>query len=192
MTITSLDMLAAELRPHHNEMCLLYDDQVVRLLGVGRDDDDLYYIVQQRDRHSRTWSDADVTWCSAVGRITPLKPLVGDAQHARMESLFTLNKLPPNDSFLVEDRSFWDEKISTQARYVSKCGRLILSFDAENPDARFALHRRYLDAPGTPDAFILRGEYVALERVAIGIMTEMRDWSKEQALAARQADRQTA
>lgn len=183
----SLEALAAELRPHHNEICLLHDDQLVRLIGVGADDHDLYYIVQERTQRHRRGSV--ILWASAVGHIRPLKALMPEEDYARMETIFALNGCKPAPEFTVKDTGIWDIARSTLERRISRCGRFLLTFDRDRPDNRFALWRAYPDAPQAAEALILWGESAVLDDLAHRMIAEMDDWA---AGRAQDAATQTA
>jgi hypothetical protein len=181
MTLT-LDTLAERLRPHHDEICIVGDMDLVRLVGVGADDDDLYYIVQDH-RHE----GPGIVWFSAVGAMLPLKGRVPEEDYRRMENIFTLNGCAPTGNFRVEDESVWDRDISTMERRVSRCGRFSLTFDPDLPGERFTLWRDYPDDPGRTGAPILRGEDFPLSNIAQRMILEMRETEEQDALAEMNA-----
>jgi len=88
-----IDELADKFRPFHNDICLLYDTDLVRLLGVAEDDWDLYYVVQKlgygKDRY----------WASAVGWLVSMKDRL--PRYEITENMFTINNCPPNEKFEV-------------------------------------------------------------------------------------------
>ena len=90
----TFEELAEEIKPFHNHMCIMYDMEVVRLIGVGRDDCDYYYIVQVRNRES------PINWASAVGHLYSLKGLIPEERYNTMERVFSMNWGNPLKPFL--------------------------------------------------------------------------------------------
>ncbi len=64
-----------EITPLFNEMVLVYDTDVGRLVGYHEDLIDCYYVVR---RAGLSGEEGKITYCSAVGKIEPLEPLVDD------------------------------------------------------------------------------------------------------------------
>ncbi len=89
----TLEELTDEMKPFHNHLCIIYDTEIVRLIGVAEDDDDLYYVV---DRMTTSH-----LWYSAVGHCYSLKVLLPPDDYDRMNNIFRLNTAPETDSFLV-------------------------------------------------------------------------------------------
>ena len=93
---------AEEMRPLHNQMCILYDTDVVRLVGVGRDESDFYYITRSiRDKRGVRPGN----WSSAVGHILSLKGLYPAERYAYMDHVFGLNDAGPSDEFIIIDET---------------------------------------------------------------------------------------
>lgn len=93
----SLKKLADEWRPHHNEVCMLFDLDIVRIVGVHEDDRDLYYRVRGLGRPGM-----DREWCAtAVGWIYSLKGLLPQERYAQTDNLLTLNGCGPTAAFAV-------------------------------------------------------------------------------------------
>ncbi len=90
----TFEELVEEVRPFHNHMCIMYDMEIVRLIGVGRDDSDYYYIVQVRNRES------PINWSSAVGHLYSLEGLIPEERYNTMERIFSMNWGKPTETFL--------------------------------------------------------------------------------------------
>ena len=89
----TLEKLADKMRPFHNHICILYDSELVRLIGVHEDEVDLYYVVQNRQGK---------TWCaSAAGHCVSLKDRYPADRYASMDSYFSLSGAPPVAHFRV-------------------------------------------------------------------------------------------
>lgn len=84
----SLEKLDAELRSHHNEVCLLYGSEIVRLIGVHECDCDFYYTVEAI--RSGAWG-ARVVHSSAVGHIDSLKGILPEAHYVAADSYLKAN-----------------------------------------------------------------------------------------------------
>lgn len=89
----TLEKLADAMRPFHNHICILYDSELVRLIGVHEDADDLYYVVQ----HQR----GKISYASAVGPCVSLNGLYPSKRYESMEGIFSLNGAPPEAEFRV-------------------------------------------------------------------------------------------
>jgi len=176
----TLEKLANEMRPHHNEICIMFDSQLVRLIGVSQDDHDLYYIVQP---DKSRWDDTKIVHASAVGHIQPLRGAIPLDAYERMDKIFELKGRAPVEHFLVKDERIWDPDRTTRDRYISKCDRFLLTFDRQRPDDRFALWRSYPDEAGREDALILNGEFAKLEKFAQEMIAELKEWADERARA---------
>lgn len=95
----TLDKLAEEMRHMHNDMCILYDMDIVRLVGVAEDERDLYYIV--RNPRHRGQDGKTEYWASAVGHIVSLKGLYPEERYNYMDNVFSLNNASKTDEFKV-------------------------------------------------------------------------------------------
>lgn len=97
----TFEQFADEMRPFHNHLGLLYDDSLVRLLGVGQDVCDLYYIVKEKYKAPY--------WATAVGHFRSLKDSY--ERYDFMDEAFRLNECGPNETFLMltaSDAQNWD------------------------------------------------------------------------------------
>lgn len=93
----TLEKLREELEIHHNDICIVYDLHLARLVGVAEDEDDFYYIIRQLNPKGQSWY-------SAVGHIVSLKGLYPKDRYEYMDYLFELNGAEKTDEFLVEVR----------------------------------------------------------------------------------------
>lgn len=91
----TLETLADECRPFHNDICVLYDSELVRLVGVHEDEDDFYYRVRRIIPPRREFL------ASAVGRIVSLRAIYPADEYQHMDQVFTLNGAGPSEEFLV-------------------------------------------------------------------------------------------
>jgi hypothetical protein len=98
----TLDELAEKMRPLHNQICMLYDRELVRLVGVAQDEHDFYYIV--RNPQAQTEADRD-TFASAVGHCYGLKEHLPTERYARTDALFALNGAVETETFAVVDET---------------------------------------------------------------------------------------
>ncbi len=86
MSLT-LESLADEVRPILNDIGLMHDFVLARIVGVADDEDDLYYL--GLGMHGRR------TYYSAVGACASLRAGLPADRYARLEEIFTLNGAPP-------------------------------------------------------------------------------------------------
>ena len=163
----TLHQLAEKYKPHHNELCLLYDTEMVRLIGVGQDDQDLYYIVQKMGYNGK--NNDHISWSTAVGRILPLKGIIPEYSYKRADSVHTFNGCGPTKNFLVEDDSIWDTKNSNLEKRITHCGQFLMTYNKAKPEERFSLWRCYPREDLDP-ALIMTGEIAPLEQVTRAIL----------------------
>lgn len=78
----------------HNHMCVLYDMEIVRLIGVGEDDYDYYYIVQGKGQQEEYWA-------SAVGWLYSLKGMLPEEKYKRLENHWDINNVPVTE-FIIK------------------------------------------------------------------------------------------
>lgn len=90
----TLDELVAKMRPFHNHICIAHDMKLCRLVGIGEDDMDYYYIVQTLDTPMHKHQ-----WYSAVGACESIKGSY--ARYDIVESMFTINGHEATQNFLV-------------------------------------------------------------------------------------------
>ena len=77
--ILTLEKLADEVRPFTGQVVLMHDTEMAALMGVGMDEDDLYYIGQPLKKNQKP------IWYSAVGACCGLKPYLPEDQYERIE-----------------------------------------------------------------------------------------------------------
>lgn len=90
----TLEKLADEMRPFHNDICILHDCELVRLVGVHDGDDDFYYRVRGKRPHGEYLS-------TAVGHIVSLRGIYPAERYHHMDQVFALNGAEPTDEFVV-------------------------------------------------------------------------------------------
>lgn len=79
----TLDNLRREVEPKLNHICIVFDSDIGRLVGVTEDDRDFYYVVD-RIRGGRTLY-------SAVGPVVSLKGAIPEDRYASMDGIHTAN-----------------------------------------------------------------------------------------------------
>lgn len=89
----TLEKLADKMRPSHNHICILYDSELVRLIGVHEDEVDFYYVVQNHK--------GKIFHASAVGACVSLKDCYPADRYASMDNIFSLNGAIPVAHFQV-------------------------------------------------------------------------------------------
>lgn len=97
-----------ECRAKFNDICLVHDHQLGRLVGIHEDSFDMYYIVRvpRYDRHrgieipegGREYMASAVGWCSSMR---------GHERYDALEGMFTCNGCPPAAEFIItrDDRT---------------------------------------------------------------------------------------
>ncbi|MDD2741270.1 MAG: hypothetical protein PHV02_03295 [Rhodocyclaceae bacterium] len=94
MMITTIESLAAEMRPFHNDICIAHDIELGRLVGVVECEDDFYYLVHLLGKEKPSY-------LSAVGHCISIKGKYPDEHYARLDSVFALNRAVPTPEFLI-------------------------------------------------------------------------------------------
>lgn len=90
----SLQSLADEYRPFHNDICVIHDHLLARLVGVAEDESDFYYKVIPLG--------GKASYCSAVGSCVSLKAGYPDPErYACLDRTFALNGAVPSPEFEV-------------------------------------------------------------------------------------------
>jgi hypothetical protein len=107
----TLNKLINEMYPFHNDIVIV-SDQLARLIGVGNDGSDFYYICQHMRRKT--------CWHSCVGACESIKGKIGDHHYLSIDSTFELNGAPKTEKFYVESDhsiaerdSIWMKEILT-------------------------------------------------------------------------------
>lgn len=91
-----IDDMIEEVRPIHNDICILYDSELVRVVGVAEDEADLYYIVRRTNGPGK-----NEFWASAVGGIISLNGLYPEDRYVYLDSSLEMNGAPPSEEFIV-------------------------------------------------------------------------------------------
>lgn len=81
-----------EMKPIHNHICIFYDHEIGRLVGVQDSPADWYYIY--------ITSDGEKRYGTAVGHCVSLKDVY--PRYEIMERLFHMNRCKRVDEFLIE------------------------------------------------------------------------------------------
>ena len=81
--------------PLHNHICILHDIQLVRLVGVHKDDYDYYYTVKSLDTSRGKF------YASALGHIVSLKGLYPEERYDYMDKIFEMNGSGPEEEFSI-------------------------------------------------------------------------------------------
>ena len=83
--------LLEEMKAMYNHICIVADSDLVRLIGLGEDDSDYYWIGLSIGGKRR--------WYSCVG---PCESLKGKLErYDQIDTVFSLNNAGPTDMFLV-------------------------------------------------------------------------------------------
>lgn len=90
----TLEKLTEDTKPFHNDICILYDSVLVRLVGIADDGDDFYYIVREMGPKNEYYA-------SAVGHIISLRPTYPAERYKYMSDIFEMNGAPPTEEFEV-------------------------------------------------------------------------------------------
>lgn len=95
-TPLTLEALMAEISLVLNHICLVHDTELARIIGVGVDDDDFYYVGQVLPGRP---SKSGIIQFSAVG---PYESLKGKLErYDILDNLFTLNGMAPVAEMLI-------------------------------------------------------------------------------------------
>ncbi len=94
----TLDKLRTQVEPMLNHICIVFDTEVGRLVGVAEDEHDFYYLVDtiacKRTRYS------------AVGHVFSLKDRIPEDRYAAMDGIHEANGCPAVASMVVEFPEF--------------------------------------------------------------------------------------
>jgi hypothetical protein len=99
MTLTEF---ADEMRPFFNDICMLHDTQLCRLIGVARDEMDFYYITRSMRPNPSGKYD---TFSTAVGHCYSLNGLLPEERYAYTDRVFGLNNAGQAETFAVIDET---------------------------------------------------------------------------------------
>jgi hypothetical protein len=87
------DKFIAELKTMFNDICIIYDDELVRLVGFYEDEMDFYYHVKNGKGEPR--------YCSAVGHLVSLKGIYPEANYQRLDDGWHMNHCQRETAFVV-------------------------------------------------------------------------------------------
>tara|TARA_Y100000815_G_scaffold265123_1_gene281655 strand:- start:434 stop:772 length:339 start_codon:yes stop_codon:yes gene_type:complete len=94
----TLDEFADEMRPFFNDICMVHDMELARLVGVAQDEMDRYYIVRTMRPNPSGKHD---TFSTAVGHCYSLKGLLPEERYAYSDQVFALNNAGPAETFAI-------------------------------------------------------------------------------------------
>lgn len=87
----TLESLAAEMRPFHNDICIVHDVTLGRLVGVAEDDSDLYYMVAVLGK--------GIQYFTAVGWCVSLRGHYPHEAYDRLNTIFGYNNAGSSETF---------------------------------------------------------------------------------------------
>lgn len=100
----TFEELIEECKPIHNHICIAYDSELVRLVGVGKDPYDYYYILSKMN-------STELCWYSAVGACVSLKGSY--ERYDQLDRIFELNGSYKRDDFIIEiDETEYDFSVN--------------------------------------------------------------------------------
>ena len=97
--------MIAEMIPMFNDIGILHETELGRLVGFAEDDDDYYYIVRHLKNFRYDFKDEDGFYTvhhSCVGAFVSLKPIYGE-RYEHMDDVFTTNGAPHADTFIIKN-----------------------------------------------------------------------------------------
>ncbi len=89
-----------DLKTKFNDIGIIGDTDLCRLIGFHEDDDDFCYHVLYMNGHNH-FSDRNDSYFTMVGRFETLKGVLPEESYKRMESTFSLNGAPPSEEFII-------------------------------------------------------------------------------------------
>lgn len=95
MTTLTIDSFTKEFQKHHNDICIIHDHKLERLIGVAETSEDFYYITSSLG--------GKISYSSAVGWCVSLKDSYPAKDYDRLENIFSLNGSGKVDKFIVEE-----------------------------------------------------------------------------------------
>jgi hypothetical protein len=95
MSALTWTRLLEECRGMHNDVCILYDSQIVRLVGCHDGEEDYYYIVRGFASGSKEWK------ASCVGHIYSLRGLIPPERYKQTEEILSLNGCGPSEKLIA-------------------------------------------------------------------------------------------
>lgn len=107
-------------RAHSGQVVLVYDTTFVRLVGIGCDDSDVYYICDslERDTHTRIWF-------SAVGHLEPMLGCLNTKTYTRIDNRLRAGGSLPEpfyfESRMGDPRCYWRDGPGPDLPYCPEC-----------------------------------------------------------------------
>ncbi len=96
--MNSFEDFASEMKTYHNDICVLYDSEIVRLVGVHQDTYDFYYTVKSLDKKRGSFY-----YASAVGHLISLKGIYPSERYDHMNDVFNINGATEETEFLITE-----------------------------------------------------------------------------------------
>lgn len=90
----SMDALTGHARAIHNQICVVHDCEMARVVGIHRDAFDAYYICL---RMNDVQHESNRYYASMVGAAVSLRDI---DRYDRIDAVFALNGAPPSDTFI--------------------------------------------------------------------------------------------
>jgi hypothetical protein len=88
----TIESLTAEMKPQHNDIGIVHDGDLVRLVGIADDEMDFYYIGVN--------CHGERTWYSCVGAFESLKGKI--RRYDILDNVFAMNLSPRTDTFEID------------------------------------------------------------------------------------------
>lgn len=82
----SWEKFKEKMRPFAGHLCVLYDSEIVRLIGVAQDERDLFYIVA----HNQSSMPYRISVTSAVGPILSIEHSLPEERRIRMHEVISM------------------------------------------------------------------------------------------------------
>ena len=96
------DDIIEDLKTKFNDVGIIGDAELCRLIGFHEDEMDNYYHVLYMNGHYR-YSDKNDGYFTMVGCFESLKGILPDESYKRLESTFSLNGAPPSEEFIISE-----------------------------------------------------------------------------------------
>jgi hypothetical protein len=95
----------AKAKSMFNDIGILHESEIGRLVGFAEDDSDYYYIVRHIQGNRYLFKDEEGFYTvhhSCVGEFVSLKNIYGE-RYTHMDNVFTMNGAPPANTFIIKD-----------------------------------------------------------------------------------------
>lgn len=121
-----------ELRSQHNDIGIVHDCDLCRLVGFHEDPSDYYYHVRYLNGRARTNNEKNDSYCSAVGQFLSLRGLIPERDYNQLDSTFQLNGGLRSDEFLVSEsdddfiaNDFMNPPVLEKVELIPTCAELL-------------------------------------------------------------------